>query len=270
MGPFRPKIRKASLSVYTVFAVFFLAALSSVQTAYGGSNLEEASELWPQKVATRTPLIGKLHGNTLGRGSEGVFLRIESGEVMVDFGHNGIFKLPVKDTDFLDRVRQAIGVRTFESQGLFTFRYASSFFWPETSTSCRIPELESFDYFVVIYFDYDEASEEMHLVKELSKEFSTLMADDLKTSLILMPVRGVSNAVDMRLYYFDGFHAPTISPYMKKGTVHTLQHDFENKGDLVVIDKNGHILTQNFLSKLKTPEASYELIHDSVAQRRTW
>ena len=228
--------------------------------ASGSACLLNQSKFWPNMVTVNVDVTGVTHGNTVKSGKEWTFLRYEGEKCLVDMGHNGIHTLNIEDTDVLARVVKNAEERTFPYQGLFTHRYTKSFFDPKTLRGLQHQDLDAFDYFLLCYFDYQSGSSISHTLGNFVKNHKMKTAKEMKLAVLLLPSKNVIEDNLVSDYISDGFDAPTATPFMLEGMMHTLQHQHETKGDLVLIDKNGKIINQFFLSSFSEDHEISEAI----------
>lgn len=230
---------------------------------HSDSSILEHSKFWPEKVTVNSEVTGATHGNIVKPGNEWIFLRYQDGKCLVDMGHNGIHALNAEDTDILERVTKISKERTFPFQGLFTHRYTKSFYDPKTLRGFQLGDLDQYDYFVLFYFNYESGSDTANILGDFISNYM----EEMKAEMNLMALLATSNNVlankTLLDYISDGLVAPTATPFLYKGMVHTLEHDHETRGDVVLVDKFGKVIEQFFLSKLDD-KALYETLKQAV------
>ena len=241
---------KAIFSIISLLLFFVTASALYANKEVDSISLLSESRFWPEKITVNSEVIGVTHGNVVKPKKEWVFLRYQDGKCLVDMGHNGIHALNVEDTDILERVAKISKERTFPFQGLFTHRYTKSFYDPKTLRGFQLGDLDQYDYFVLFYFNYESGSDTTNILGDFISNYM----EEMKAKMNLMALLVTSNNVlaDGLLsdYIADGLVAPTATPFLYKGMVHTLKHDHETIGDVVLVDKFGKVIKQFFLSEL--------------------
>jgi hypothetical protein len=233
--------------------------------AASDSSVLEHSKFWPEKVTVNIEVTGVKHGNSVKPGREWIFLRYQDGKCLLDLGHNGIHALNVEDTDILERVTKISEENFFPFQGLFTYRYTKSFYDPKTLRGFQLGDMDQFDYFVLFYFDYESGSNTAHILGDFIRNYAEKINAEIKLAVLLIPSNNIIADGALSDYIADGLVAPTATPFMLKGMMHTLKHDYEIKGDVVLIDKFGKIIEQFFLSKLDSRDLS-EILKNTLEE----
>ena len=218
--------------------------------ATSDSSILESSQFWPDKVAVNVETIGVKYGNIVEPGKNWIFLRYQDGKCLVDMGHNGIHALNVEDTDILERVTKISEERTFPFQGLFTYRYTKSFYNPETLRGFQLGDMDPYDFFLLFYFDYESGSHLVEVLGEFIQGYLNELNTEMKVEVLLLPSGNVIVEKKLENYISDGLVAPTITPFLCEGTIYTLKHDHEVKGDVVLVDKFGKVIEQFFIAPL--------------------
>lgn len=234
--------------------VLLLQAVVFSSTADLVDRYEVESQFWPSKLSTKVELTGKKHGNTLKPGFKGVFLRLSDGKCLVDFGHSGIFKLDIDETDFVDRRAELVGVRTYASQGLFEFRYTKLFFNPERYHGFQLGDWEWAERFVIVYEEYEPDAQVETYLQGLAEAYESSDLASMGTMLLLVTENDLVEDELAQPYHDSGINLPTVAPFHRQGAIYTLQHDHAESGDLVIIDKNGRLLSQSFLVEFEGTE----------------
>ncbi|MGF1483166.1 MAG: hypothetical protein ACFBZ8_02250 [Opitutales bacterium] len=87
--------------------IFLFFCSFGVLSAQGISyeTLEARSELWPERVAVVDPQGTPMEG-LKGRRLTGFTVFVENGEVLIDFGSNGLHRIALKQTDILERAKE--------------------------------------------------------------------------------------------------------------------------------------------------------------------
>jgi len=239
--------------ILSCFVAFFICCISFLHSSVelGRGSLPSRSMYWPLKVTVHKAIVGKMHGNTVTGGQEWEFLRYQNGKCLVDMGHNGIFKLNIEDTDLLERMALSAEEKRPPYQGLFTYRYTKSFFDPVSLKGYQLwGPLEQYEYFVLFYFDYKEGSNDVTLIGDFISHHIDNVKASFDLGVLLIPSGNIVANKEIESYITDGLNAPTAVPLMREGLIHTLQHHAKSNGDVVILDKNGFILEQFFLSDL--------------------
>ena len=203
------------------------------------SEYERMSDSWPYELRTKTPLRGKMHGNTVPAGTKGILIRVENETALVDFGHNGIHHLPLADTDFDALFKHG----SKRSHGLFSERYEKMFYMPFDLQGLRYGELGSFDYFVIVYFEFDPSLEASSLSNILAV-YDKLFIREYNTQIMLLPYG--ATAPHMRSFIKQNFNYPTVADHLKKSFIHANQHEPMQMEGTVLIDDNGRIIYRSF------------------------
>lgn len=223
----------ASLLTLTIGLVGCQSSQSTI------SEHEYISDSWPHQLRTKTPLTGKMHGNTVPVGTKGILIRVENETALVDFGHNGIYRLPLTDTDFDTLLKHG----SKQSHGLFSERYEKMFYMPFDLQGLRYGELGSFDYFVIVYFDFEPALEVSSLSNILAV-YDKLFIREYNTQILLLPYG--ATAPHMRSFIKQRFNYPTVADHLKKAFIHANQHEPMQMEGTVLIDDNGRIVYRSF------------------------
>lgn len=239
MEKIRPTVSFIGFSCILILIVTFSGCGTTSNTKADLSPSESESDRWPNTVKTKIPLIGELHGNTVPIGTTGFLIRVEDDTILLDLGHNGIHRLRISDTNFREQFENP-SERNF---GLFADRYEKMFFMPTDSEGLRKGELQPFDYFVNVYFDFYPSKTKSSLANIL-RIYGPILKDDLNTQILLIPHRDPFK--HNQKYLEQGFDFPTITGFLRKGFVHANQHGPEGRSGIVVVDRNGRILMRSF------------------------
>lgn len=240
-------MNKRLLTRFLAVLIFMSSVLSGEEV--GAQTLLYASSFWPNKVTVNVDVVGKKHGNQVPAGREWMFLRCQDGKCLVDMGHNGIFALDPEDTDLIPRIQSNMQERPEDYQGLFTHRYTKTFYNPDTLKAYQLGgELEEFERFILFYFDYDQENKQSAAIGDFVSQYQNAMKERHGMCVLLLPESNVIADDVVDEFIKDGFKAPTVVPFMREGALYTLQHKPKEKGDVVIVDKNGLILGQFFLS----------------------
>lgn len=216
------------------------AQSSSLHSALDSVEFEELarmSEFWPERVATSVGLVGELHGNNIQPGFEGLLIRVEEDGVLLDFGHNGIFLLPIDQTDLADRVAKLKLSKSTNDRGLIAKRHTKSFYNIDLSRPHGAHDFDQIMYFIFIYTRIDgnrltdiekvfgkdsifsNAADVQPLLLPLSAEYP----DDLETSDVSIPI---------------------VMPYHREALIRGLAFESDESEEFIVLtDKNGRILS---------------------------
>lgn len=234
------RIIAASILLYALGQVGCQSPRSTASTV---SEYERMSDYWPHEVRTKIALTGKMHGNTVPVGSKGILIRVENETALVDFGHNGIHHLSLQDTDFNASFKHG----SKRLRGLFSERYEKMFYMPFDLKGLRHGELGSFDYFVIVYFEFDPALEASLLSNTLAV-YDKLFIREYNTQILLLPYG--ATAPHMTSFIKQKFNYPTVADHLKKSFIYANQHEPMRMEGTVLIDDNGRILYRSFQEDL--------------------
>lgn len=252
---------------FLALILFFISAWA----LHGGGGADESalldeSQYWPDKITVKKEVTGRMHGNAVPAGREWIFLRYEEGKCLVDMGHNGIFRFEPEDTDIVERIRRNEKERPSDFQGLFTHRFTKAFFDPATLKGYQFGgPLESCEYFLLIFFDYQQGSVQAATLGEFVRDHAASLKDKMDVGTLLVPSGNIIAGKMVEDYLQDGLNAPTIAPYKHEAMLYTLQYEPDKQGDVLLVDKSGRFLGHFFLSDLSS-ESRAESLHKAVVK----
>ena len=253
---------------FAISSLSFLGAVSALHAnkELDSINLLNESKFWPERVTVNVEITGVTYGNTVKSGQEWIFLRYEDGKCLVDMGHNGIHTFAADDTDIAERISNISKKRAFPFRGLFTHRYTKSFYDPKKMRGLQLGDLDQYEFFVLFYFDYESGSNVAKTLAEFIQKYLNELNTEMKLEVLMLPSGNIIADGKLSDYIADGLVARTATPFMLKGMVHTLKHDYKIKGDVVLIDKFGKVIKQFFLSNLTSDGDLIKIFKDTLAE----
>lgn len=216
-----------------------LEQLSSLQGAKIEFELEQLpSGLWPTFIQLQDS-----HSLAKKVGTRGTLLRIESDQLLVDFGRHGIIKVDPHQTNFFDELMAHIKnqkVKEFPNLALQIGNKLMRFDQGEESGAIRFEKIETKLLYILLYLDRYSPDQAQDLL-DFGMVYSRLEKCYPNLIVILMP--------NDRTYYDFGattsYSVPMIAPHMRRGYIDSLAHNIVTYPTLVACDANGKILARS-------------------------
>lgn len=216
-----------------------LEELPALQGAKIKFELEQLpSGLWPTFIQLKD-------SRSLAKkvGFRGTLLRIESDQLLVDFGRHGLIKVDPHQTNFFDEIMAHIKnkkVKEFPNLTLQIGNKLMRFDQGEKSGAIRFEEIETKVLYILLYLDRYSPDQAQDLL-DFGTVYSYLEKCYSNLIVVLMP--------NDRTYYDFGattsYPVPMIAPHMRRGYIDSLAHQIVTYPTLVACDANGKILARS-------------------------
>lgn len=147
-----------------------------------GMDLSE-SVWWPDRIAAKKSLIGEMHGNKIAVGKEGQLVRVQNGNCIIDFGHNGVFAIALEQTDLVARIAE--NKRNNNKNSIsFPFRWIKSFYIPQAKRPCQLVDYLEYEKFLLVFYPLEKLEE----VIKFSVERHDELIKAQSACILLIPV----------------------------------------------------------------------------------
>lgn len=212
------------------------------------SDIAMRSDWWPQYVELTRAVTPEGTDSEFRNGQRGVLIRVEPSGVLVDFGRNGIFRIPVAATDLLEQA-QLVRNAGKPEMGLFSRSIYNKFFQIEEGKArqCRAKDFRGSRYFLLIYTDVgSDTCEGARKAIERFLEEGSDSPDDLGVLVIPSDPNESELIDDLKT---SGVRWPTMYHFLSRSYLNVFQH--HPVGDLtaVLMDDNGRVLDQTSSAK---------------------
>ena len=228
----------------------------------GGTTIDylQASDYWPESV-TLVRDVMTTDGVSLKQGRSGVLIRAENGELVVDFGRYGVVHLSPSDTDFYERAPETKPDK--DGQWALFSRYVSRAFCdPDTRKQCQPGQYDQSGFYAVFYTDFGgpEWTNSASLIHALTPTLLETKSIGVQPLIVPMDSSIEEMSEDMEE---TGVPAPTMMFFLSKGYQLAWDHHPE-QWPVVVIDRNGYVITKLSAEELKETAAARTKIENAV------
>ena len=252
-----------------ILLVFVLAGpLQALQAGTEGDtlidDLENLSDLWPEFIRLREPVVSPETGRPIGQHLRGVLVRIEGGEVIADFGRNGILRLPLEATDVVSRAT-ALSRLPKREYGLVTGSIFNKFYRliGATPVQCKREEFNGIEYLLFVYAEPTEG-EFSRFYAELSSKLASVDDETGNFIVLLIPTSQSHEAIYESLVRAD-FRWPVMFHYLSSGYRGSMVHPISSYPGLVLVDVNGGFRDARDSSRTTTTLQSFlQSIPDAI------
>ena len=221
------------------------------------------SEWWPDRVKLVEDIDVDVNGSIkrLTKGRPAVFVRVEDGGALLDFGSYGVHVVPFASTNIPSLYAQNKTSRTWGDSKVLSSQLSNKFFWPATLKQIEPTTFAGVDYLLISYFDIGaELSGEGQ--EALLKVYPTLTEKCPSLVFLTIPMED-SKKTMLKDLDDSGIAWPVMFQHMSKGYVQALQHH-PISPTVVLVDKNGRVLKKWGASKLKDASAFEADVEKSV------
>lgn len=239
-------------SFYLLFFVIF--TLSSTLFAVPESNAESvaeslrddsldwASDFWPDKVKLTENFRPAEASVELLAGRYGVFLRVQDGLAVVDFGRYGTHFVPVASTDIISRFEE-IRVSGKRGVGLFSKRMFNKFFLDRNGEyqPGREEDFLGRSYYIIVYADMGSEESEGITSWFLDRD-NLLKLESLGSRPLIMPADDGEKELlrDVRALKWS---EPVMYHWATEGFWKSFRFNLSQHPICIVIDKNGRVIS---------------------------
>lgn len=218
--------------------------------------LEYRSGYWPEFVVLENEITSPRTGRKIAAGTRGVLIRVEDGEVVVDFGRNGVAVVSIDSTDLREQIalRETQGPRL---TGIFAERMHNKFFWSNRpkNPQCLLQDFAAYEYFLLIYADVDGA--DWPAVVEAASLLGKNDAIRSRLLPVVLPFDQTEAAVieGLRSEATAGLEIPVMFHFLAKSYFKTLHHQVSDQTTLALIDQNGRLVAREVVRSPETVSA---------------
>lgn len=241
------------------------AALQSADPTFSFKDaLAIPSKFWPTLVNTVKEIdleVKSGRAATISEGTRAVVIRLEpSGQLLVDFGREGIHLVDPSATNFVELSHAVANGKIDKLYGIMAGMIAQRLTIPTESGELlpySFKTVNESDYFMLAYIEDDAG--QFRVLSDFQKTSSELLKSTA-TTFLLMPTFDYRNKELSARLHAAGVRVPFMYDYLVKPYTKTMSHKPQPPA-LIVTDANGRIL-ERYEGSLEAFEMGLKLCLD--------
>jgi len=233
-------------TVPTHLFFFFGFAIFATTNARGltGEELVLNSDWWPPFVSLAADFsVSGDRDIEIPAGTRGVMVRVEADEVILDFGRNGVHRVPIEQTDLVVQAAERKAQGTLDS-ALFADAMFNKFFLLKDGEAAQCSRADFGDsrYFLILYTRL--ASDRGDAVREAVEGLMSSSEVGSKDLSVVLVTFDESERELLDAAKAKQIHWPIMFHFLNRAYLNTLHHGASGDPTLALIDRNGRLLAR--------------------------